>query len=834
MTARNVIAAAAVRDDTDEITAELWAALSPELLELVNWSDERRVLRFPQHHPVLGWRGCAVVNCDQRGMSRHGFCSMCHQRWMAAGQPPPEGFSAVERAQVRRLRVQPCSVAGCRRPWKTATAAVCDTHHYQQRFVLQLPLAEFLHHPQVVGLPSFGPCEVAACTRDRTGTGPYCHLHMQRIRALRKQGKIRTGEWDEQHWRRTQGGIAADGEISVRGLPDRMIAELLFGLQHRIAQGVKTTASTLRSIGDAARRLECGSLEELDPTAVGEGAAKVLRATLLALHRHRSHPHTERLKNEWDAVIFGCSGGTVRFTGLAQRWLREAAKAWALDDLPRRRGSGVAGTCQAKINSLVQLSESLHLQRQDHGADPSVLSRTDITDCLNRLAFLQREGTISAYQRLNTVRNLRRILERMRTLGLTRPDQPLHRLPDDFAVTVHDFPDDPEDTEAGKDLPVEVMRHLCQHLDLLEAMANRETRVGVELLIDTGRRPDEICRLALDCLERDEQGRPVLVYDNVKSHRLGRRLPIHETTAELIEGQQQRVRHRYPTEPMDRLKLLPSPIKNPHGGKPLTGDTISTRHREWVDALPDILVPSTDHVEGKPTNRMLPFDKKKIFPYVYRHSFAQRHADAGVAVDVLMELMSHRQMTTTQGYYRVGDKRRRDAVDRVTTMQFDRHGNRLWRDARALLDSEHLRRAVGEVAVPYGTCSEPGNVTAGGGECPVRFRCVGCAHFSTDVSYLPDLEAYLADLLRSRERLHAAFAADDWAKAEAMPSDEEITRIRRLLSGIKDDVDELSAEDRAQITEAVSVVRRARNTVVGLGLPRVRQSLPDVRPDRTD
>ncbi|WP_245745918.1 hypothetical protein [Nocardia altamirensis] len=66
-----------------------------------------------------------------------------------------------------------------------------------------------------------------------------------------------------------------------------------------------------------------------------------------------------------------------------------------------------------------------------------------------------------------------------------------------------------------------------------------------------------------------------------------------------------------------------------------------------------------------------------------------------------------------------------------------------------------------------------------------------------------------------------------------MPSDEEITRIRRLISRIKADVDELSEEDRAQIEDAVGVVRRARNSVVGLGLPRIRQPLPDVRPDRS-
>jgi len=63
----------------------------------------------------------------------------------------------------------------------------------------------------------------------------------------------------------------------------------------------------------------------------------------------------------------------------------------------------------------------------------------------------------------------------------------------------------------------------------------------------------------------------------------------------------------------------------------------------------------------------------------------------------------------------VGEARRRDAVDKVTAMQFDRHGNRVWRQAATLLESEHARYTLGEVAVPYGTCTEPSNVQAGGG-----------------------------------------------------------------------------------------------------------------------
>ncbi|MGP3921456.1 hypothetical protein [Nonomuraea sp. 10N515B] len=192
--------------------------------------------------------------------------------------------------------------------------------------------------------------------------------------------------------------------------------------------------------------------------------------------------------------------------------------------------------------------------------------------------------------------------------------------------------------------------------------------------------------------------------------------------------------------------------------------------------------------------------------------------------------MDHDSLSTTQVYYRVGEERRRQAVEKVTAMQFDRHGQRVWRQAKAFQDAERLRHGVGEVAVAYGRCTEPSNVQAAGTSCPLRFRCVGCDHFSTDVSYLPDLEAYLADLLRSRERILATSKADDWAKAEALPSQEEITRVRRLIHRVRQDLDDLSDDEREQINQAIAVVRKTRQVM--LGMPRVRQPFVDLRPER--
>jgi hypothetical protein len=308
------------------------------------------------------------------------------------------------------------------------------------------------------------------------------------------------------------------------------------------------------------------------------------------------------------------------------------------------------------------------------------------------------------------------------------------------------------------------MTQLCANLD---ALASREMRVATELLMDTGRRPQEICALPLDCLARDSDGSPVLVYENHKENRLARRLPVAEATAQVIIAQQQRIRDRFPGQPVSRLALLPTTRANPDGSKPIPIGSLDNAHREWVDSLP--VLRTSDGRE---------FDKARIIPYAYRHSYAQRHADAGVAPDVLRELMDHAVLDATRLYYRVGEKRRRAAVDRLASLHFDRHGNRIWATAQALLDSEYARRAVGEVSVPFGTCREPSNVAAAGHACPFRFRCVGCDHFRTDASYLPDLTAYLDDLLRTRERLAAAInGVDDWALTDATPAQEEITHI---------------------------------------------------------
>src|SRR5260370_3324973 len=125
---------------------------------------------------------------------------------------------------------------------------------------------------------------------------------------------------------------------------------------------------------------------------------------------------------------------------------------------------------------------------------------------------------------------------------------------------------------------------------------------------------------------------------------------------------------------------------------------------------------------------------------------------------------------------------------------------------------------VGQVAVPFGTCTEPSNVKAGGQACPYKFTCLGCGHFRSDPSYLPELKSYLQQLLADRERLRAATGLQEWARAQLTPRDEEITQLRELIRRIEADVSDLSEQDQACIAEAITVIRKTRQ-VVNLGIP---------------
>jgi hypothetical protein len=100
-----------------------------------------------------------------------------------------------------------------------------------------------------------------------------------------------------------------------------------------------------------------------------------------------------------------------------------------------------------------------------------------------------------------------------------------------------DIPKDPDRQPRPRSLPGMVLKVIAENLGVFEERCGISERRITEVLIDTGRRPDEICVLPWDCLERDPSGSPVLIYTDAKNNRPGRRLPVSEATAAVITAQ---------------------------------------------------------------------------------------------------------------------------------------------------------------------------------------------------------------------------------------------------------------------------------------------------------
>ena len=85
------------------------------------------------------------------------------------------------------------------------------------------------------------------------------------------------------------------------------------------------------------------------------------------------------------------------------------------------------------------------------------------------------------------------------------------------------------------------------------------------------------------------------------------------------------------------------------------------------------------------------------------------------------------------------------------------------------------------------------------------------AHFRTDPSYLPELRGYLSKLLAARERLTAALPGlAERARREALPAEEEIATVRRLIGACEDELASLDPPDRAAVEEAIELLRKGR------------------------
>ncbi len=815
-----------LRRGEDRAADRLAAAIDCQVLAAAGWNPATQVLVPDRNHPLLGYRVCRVAGCELEAPDPSGLCSGCRDRFARAGGTGIEAFCRSGPGRKNRSRDRlclVCRVPGFERPVGTNDlCSSCDGLRRRRGQSVDAFVHGDTNHPPASPRPGLGTCTAASCQRlaAHPGTG-LCGAHDS---AWRLAGRPELAAF-----RRTASPCLGDraGRVVLAGLDQGVVAEVLYGIQSALAEGRRVMPATLRHVAGHLRRTGAGSVAEAARTAPARTPVRwFLAFTADRAGLARSDLESERAKDVWDLRLWGARG-RLSFTGggtthrygrtdktrpIRQAWLKEAAKAWAAEAL----GSMTAGPVRAVIAAVGLLSEHL-ARRADGGTDPSVLGHRDVEAFLARLTRLERAGTLSAGQHARTINLVAKFLRDCREMGLAQTAGPLGDLPDDVTIRRAERPRSTRrDDEAGLALPEAVMAQLLspEALRLLEAMAGPTIRAAVELGAGVGRRTAELCSLHFTCLDYEthtgddgkRRASPVLVHDMPKVGKAGCRLPVHQREADIISAQQERVRASFPHTPIDRLVLFPRPLKNPEGIQPLGTAHLQRAMRAWVTALPRLDSPERDS-----TGHPVPFPKQRVTFYAFRHSFAQRHADAGTPVDTLKELLGHDTVRTTLGYYRVTAKRKRAAQDALGPLQISADAQRVRPDGRVLLPAEALREQVGQVAIPFGICTEPANVAANGRSCPFRHRCLGCEYFRTDPSYQPELRAYLARLLADAERLAAAAPElAEWARASAMPSPEEIETLRRLILANEEVLAGLGEHDRQRVEDAITTVRRSR------------------------
>ncbi|WP_328863945.1 hypothetical protein [Streptomyces virginiae] len=211
---------------------------------------------------------------------------------------------------------------------------------------------------------------------------------------------------------------------------------------------------------------------------------------------------------------------------------------------------------------------------------------------------------------------------------------------------------------------------------------------------------------------------------------------------------------------------------------------------------------SIGRVDSEGTGRdglPVPFDRNKIFPYAFRHSYAQRHADANIPIDVLKELMDHKSADTPGRYYKVSLRRKQEAVKTMRLHVVDRHGN----PAPMASNKAYEMRSV---AVPFGGCVEPSNVKAGGQACPIRFQCAGCGFYRPDPSYLAAIEDQIRDLKTDKETALAMGTAEYVVRN----LQDQIDSFKKVSANMHEQIAELPEAERQELMESVKVLRKSR------------------------
>jgi integrase len=745
---------------------------------------------------------CRTPGCRTATRRTSGRCDGCRRARITAGNSWAEFDAAPPPRVTRPLQKGTCAVPGCQ--GDLHCNGLCFRHERSWRKNTGETVEAFTGRARP--LPRAADCRVPGCDRESVSRRGLCRFHDQRLHRQHAVASLPDDQLAD--WTASEQPRLGVHQFSLAGLPELLRAELLYALQQRDHAPPPLDPTMVRFL--LGRLGHAASLRGADPQAVCESGGIASNAAARGLFRDllrhldqawAQYSGTDPFAGDvWQVALlelpvnasrrWPATQGVIDLRAIEPGWLREIVRRWARDTRPYlQRLRETLRACQAASHVLTTA-----------GAGPAELGAGDFTRILDAISAQRRaDGRLYSASHRNLMSyQFCQVIEYGRASGL------MAAVPDPFRPAPrHRVHDDPNEEELGKALPDAVIRQLDARLDLL-GPAGRAGAIAAgdlklmhqaiyQILRDTGRRPGEIVSLRTSCIEVTG-GQHALIYDNHKAGRLRRRLPITAGTAAVIASwRQHRAGLRVPPA-LDQW-LFPSPLLRARQSRGhITPAAVARAFKIWVARICVI-----DSDLPGPDGAAVPFDRSLITPYALRHSYAQRHADAGVPVDVLKELMDHAAVSTTMGYYQVSLKRKQQAIRSVSPLATDAAGN----PAPFTSPTAYERASV---AVPFGNCTEPSNVKAGGGSCPIRFQCAGCGFYRPDPSYLPALEQHIASLRADLETARAIDAAE-YVLASLSA---EISAFAAVAEKMRGTLSQLDPAQRAEVEQASRILRRAR------------------------
>ena len=464
--------------------------------------------------------------------------------------------------------------------------------------------------------------------------------------------------------------------------------------------------------------------------------------------------------------------GALRFDGIAQPWLKEAAKRWTR---ARLLSGTTFGSMRVYVRDLAIFGDWLARNAPEVG-EPAGITRALLEDYL----LWVRSGLKSSATRRRHVSAVRQFLSEQAEDGLAG-------LSRGAVIHVGEIPSVTGRPPRG--IEKEVFDQLIDPANLA-LLPSEKQRTIVLLLAHTGLRVSSLVTLARDALQIGSDGHPYLRYRNVKFKR-ETIIPIAPQLADQIRRQQAYLNDAYGRD--GTRFLLPNPPQGErghqrgHGGERHIATTSVGRLLRAYVRKADIR-----GSDGKLAER--------LHPHLFRHHLATSLVNDRVPLPVIQRILDHASIQMTSVYAQVND----ETVKRELTgwqQRVNIRGERIALApdsplAQAAWMKDHIARA--KQALPNGYCGLPLVQT-----CPHPNACLSCENFLTDASYRPIHEHQLGETRRLQENAERNGQA---RLVELLQRDQDA--LSRILTGL--DELEASAALSSRPGESVDLVDLAR------------------------